>query len=680
MFTMSRWDRNNAIAAFIVAFFYLMCYASACQYSWCPEAAMVDDAYWNHPSVCSGGAYPGGSLNLRWPDAPFNNDTVELQSVQLSVSARSQGSKGTYMVIQVWNGRSWSYVSGGQVDFLGEYKYDLTYMFGPYTDGSARIKVFNSGHEELVIEQLRLDIEYESRLRGLTVVVRDCQTKERLEGVDVEVDDKIRQTYYNGEATFVLTKDEYYHITVGDDDDYRKGYAGVYLEDSEEVEVCVYKIEKPAVQVSGLEVDYDVIRFYLDNTGNVEETVQYSVEVNDEIIFSGHVTLEVGDEEMIAGSYYFPPGIHRVRVTAEAGWYTDSDSTTHYVEGETDNYRCSGNSVVRERITEWGSSRWELVEECEESCSQGVCVAYGETPYFDSDGSDWESCQVEITSFNYADNVVAGETATFVVRARNDGDSIRTVQLKLYADGDRQDNEGIGVAPGKTGEAELQFSPDSSGSVDIRVDAVACGHVMDSVSGVITVKPEPITPHIDYEWQDVPESPYPGEGDFYIQPYPEEVTAPPCEAAVFKVTIHSSEDREYSVLVMGFDEDELDYPKSVRVWGSEDIYVFVKAPDDEGSYRARVRVWSGDRVAEADLNIVVSADAALLGGQEASGLTGYAVTYSETSDLVLYALLGIIIVAVFVVLISRFYLSEQEQYDFASLEYEQSVRDASLAQ
>jgi len=664
-------SRNSAIAAFIVALFYLLCYASAYEYAECPDVAQVQNAYWNHPVPCAGGVYAHGSLHLKWPDAPFSNDTVEVQSVSLVLRIKSTGA---YMTIQVWNGHAWSFVSGGRIDFLGDYVYDLTNMPGPYADGSYRIKIANDGPGGLEIEHLELNIDYESNLKELTVLVRNCETNFRIKDAEVTVNGETVETGNDGEAEFTLPKNQYYEIEVGGED-YEKKYSGIYLDDGYDLEVCTYKIERPAVEVRDLEVEDDVITFYLENTGNVEETIQYNVKVNDDIIAEGYVTLDKGDEEEIVGSYDFEPGRHRVRVRAEVSGYADSDSTTYCVTGETENYRCSGKNVVREIIKSGCVSYWEMVEQCDEACSEGVCVAYGEYP-----GQAEGTCGIEITSLNYADNVVASEIGTFGVRVENNGETSRTVELKLYVDGKFKDKLGLRIASGKSADANFQFRL-AAGSRLVRIDAVACGYVSDTVSEIINVKARPtITPSEPDEEPEVPVSPpLPSETaqGFYIRITPNEFSAAPCEGVAFKVTVHSSQEEKYNVLVTGVQADLLRYPSTVTVWGLDEFYVFIKAPKEEGVYPIKVKVWLGSEATESNVKLVVGTGAGTSAGQGTDALTGF-VTYAQ-SGWVTYAFIGIVMAVVFIVLFMRFYMQEQE-YDFASLEYNQNVRQASVGE
>jgi hypothetical protein len=687
---------NKFIAAFLVAFFYLVCSASAYEYVQCPDSAQIDNAYWNYPQVCAGGVYPDGSLHLKWPDAPFTNDTVEVQSVSLNLRASSIG---TYLIIQAWNGRSWSHIYGGQVDFLGDYKFDLTYLPGPYLDGTARVKVFNSGREELKIEELTLAVEYESNLNDLTVVVRDCESNKRLEDVEVEVSDygtKIgeQETNDDGEAVFTLTKDRFYEIEAGGEDYYEK-YTGAYLDEDMEVEVCVYKYERAGVEVRDLDVEDGVIEFYIENTGNYEETIQYTVTVDDYAIFDGYVTLDVDEDERITGSYDFEPGIHKVKARAEVGGYADSDWTTHSVAGDTENYRCSGNNVVRERITSGGFSSWEVVEYCSETCSEGVCVSYGE--YYDQTG---DTCPIEITGvdYAYADDVGASEIQTFSVRVLNDDDVTRTVQLKLYVDGQLKDQEGLVIGSGRTATNDLQFRM-AAGLRLVRIDAVACGYVTDSVSELINVKRVTTTYQSTGQDDDTtgpdggpdgpgetPEpdtdEPTPQPSVLSIQVFPSEVVKDPCKGTAFKVTVSSPVDRVYDVQVTGIDEENVDYPSTVEVLRNKDFYVFVKAPEEAGVYPITIIVSHGEESVETVVKLTVSGNGAAPAGDSGEGDTGYdALTGFVTlaqSELVLYILIAIIIAGIFVVLIKRFYFSESS-YDFAKLEeYDQSVRRASI--
>jgi hypothetical protein len=139
--------RNDAIVAFTVAFFYLLSlgYAAAYEYDSCPDSVKVDNAWWSGTD-CEGGLYDSGTLYMKWSDAPFTNESVEVTSVTLTVSGVSQG---TDVYVYFWVNSRWYRMSLGTIDFSGDYVYELPYNPGPYMDSSMRIKVINRGSETL---------------------------------------------------------------------------------------------------------------------------------------------------------------------------------------------------------------------------------------------------------------------------------------------------------------------------------------------------------------------------------------------------------------------------------------------------------------------------------------------------------------------------------------------------
>lgn len=664
----NRTIKIEAVAAFIVAFFYILSYAGAYQYESCPNAAQVDNAWWN-PGACEGGIYQSGSLYFKWAEAPFDNQTMEITSVSLVVSTKS---KGTDMRIYVWNGNSWSSLSGGRIDFMGDYVYDLTSFPGPYMDGSLRIKITNDGFEELKIGSLKLSIEYESRMRTLSVLVRNCESNTRVRDAEVTANGVTVETNSDGIAELSLPKDEVYEIEIGGED-YHETSMRIYLDDDKELEVCTYIREIPEVAVYDLEVEDGVITFYIGNTGNFGDNVKYSVAINGNIITQSYVYIDEDGEERIMGGYDFQPGRHRVRARAELRGYADAESTTYCVTGETENYVCSGKNVVREIIKSGCVSYWDVVEQCEEGCSDGKCV-YGNGQAYPSD----ISCKAEITSLSYADNIVASELVNIDVKVKNTGQGTRKTELKLYIDGIAKDTKSLVIAEGRYDVGHFQFRM-SEGSHVLKIEAVSCDRVRDTISEVINVKPRPeIAP--SPEEPQVPESPPLSElSDVRIEAIPDEIRAAPGKGSVIKVTVYSSIENEYAIEVTGIGQEYVDYPGSITVWGREHFYVYLtSSPAMEGSSDIRIRVSKGALSAETKVTLHVGSDAAVAGSQDP--FTGL-VSFSQ-SDWIALALIVIVMAAVFAVLFRRFVAVEKAEgndYDFSKLEgYDHNVRKAAV--
>ena len=673
--------RNYIFAAFIAAFFYMLSYASAYEFSACPDAAQVDSAWWN-PAACEGGMYSFGSLYFEWMNAPFTNETEEVTSVSLMVRTKS---RGTDMDIQVWNGNSWSSLPGGRIDFLGNYVYDLTRLLpGPYMDGSQRIRIRNMGTQEMRIENLRLVVDYSGKLRTLTVIVKNCESDDSIEEAEVTVDGETAETGSDGMAEFPLPKGDVYKVEVSDGN-YQKTSANVYLDDDKEVELCTRKMDVAGVDIFDLEAEDDMVSFYVSNTGNFGDDVNYAVYVNDDAVTENHAYLTGGDEEMIAIGYEFAPGRNKVKVVASLRDKEDSESVSNCVAGDTENYACTGRNVVREVIRHECASTWEVVETCEEGCSKGSCT-YGGQVLDTSEGS----CKAQLSSLDFDDNIPANELETLSAKVRNVGSGTRSFELRLFVDGAQKDMKSIKVQEGTSETATFQFRLAAAGQHEARIEAFACRKLSDTVRQAINVKsPQsfipPVSPPTNPETPTAPPPVQPGN-ELSIDASPQNIETKPCTGSAVKVDVRSPVDASYNVEVTGMDKEFVDYPSSVAVnRGTGSFYLYVKSPTQEGNYSLRVRVSKGSLSDESEIKLVVSSNAAAgtAGGAAGSVLTGF-ISFAQ-SEWMAFLLIGILVLAVFIAFFMRYLFPTQQnkwdRYDFALLEdeYSRNVKRVALS-
>lgn len=671
---------NGAAVAFIVTFFYMLSYAGAATYDACPYSTKIDNSWWN-ANDCEGGIYGHGSLYLKWPDAPFTNETDEVMSVTLIVSGVSQG---TDFIILMWNGYSWSSLNGGRLDFSGDYVYDLYNLPGPYMDGSMRIKILNRGSETLHISSLRAVVEFESKIKEFTVTVKDCETNRKLEDVEVTADGITVETDNDGVAVLHLTKEKIYDVRIGGED-YNEITRRVYLYDDDDTEVCVYFQEDYAVDVDDLEVEDDIIEFTVENIGNVDNAdVRYWVFVNDETIFDGYMILDVGEDEDVVGSYNFPPGRHRVRARAQAGNYADSETVTYCTEGVTENFMCSRGNVAVEIIKDNCVSVWQVVEYCDEGCTDGACTADGEIP-----SSDSGACGAEITSFTYTDGVPANRYVNVDVSVMNTGNGDRDIAVRAYVDGRAKDREEVYVKRGETKTVNLRFRA-TQGTHTLKIDASACGSVRDITEGRITVKKATTLSAGVPEGREVEEAPETDEvKNIYIETTPKKLFSEQCEGVTFKVTVYPPTET-YRVSVTGVSQEWLHYPKVVNAFEGNDFYVYV-TPKEGGNYTLKVRVFTVDGEVSSTKEVKLYATprenrvtTPLSGEHNGAGedddLTGMA-TFTQ-SPMIGFLILTALIAVVMMLIFSRHYMVKTHDYDSnggtAHVDYDDEVRKTAV--
>jgi hypothetical protein len=683
-------SRNGAIAAFIVAFSMLIASASAATYDACPYSTKVDNSWWD-ANQCEGGIYGYGSLYLKWPDAPFTNETHGVMSVKLIVSGVSQG---TDFIILMWNGYSWSALNGGTLDFRGDYVYDLYSLPGPYMDGSMRIKILNRGPETLHISGIRAVVEYQSNVRDLTVTVRDCETNRKIDDVLVSTDGQEAETDDDGVAVLHLTKEKTYEVTIGGDD-YRDVKRTVYLYDDDEFEVCVYRFEDHAVLVDDLEVDDNVISFILENTGNIEnDDVRYWVYVDGNVIYDGYAILDPGEEEDIVGSYGFAPGRHKVRARAQAGDYVDSETVTHCMEGVTDNYICSSaGNVLREVIKEKCVSEWRIVEYCDEGCADGKCIEDGGVPAEEVHGG---VCDIEITSFSYADGIPANKYENLEVGITNAGEGSRYVDVRLYVDGKYREKMTLLVKEGETEDAEFRFKM-TEGTHTVKVIATACSGA-DTAANVVRIKVNaPVL-----ESGGVPEGREPEEApeieppeNIYIEIETGELLSRQCEGLAFQVTVHPFSET-YRLSITGIEQHWMSYPLVIEPANSDNVYVFI-SPEEAGNYTLSVKAWLKEyptvydekelplRItpkgldADEEAPVLVGAGEGGDEGAEEDEITGMAVF--TQSPLLGFMILAALIAVVMILVFTRHYMVETHDYESnwsAPVNYHDEVKKAAI--
>ncbi|UCD02733.1 MAG: hypothetical protein JSV63_03015 [Candidatus Aenigmatarchaeota archaeon] len=650
---------NELIAVALVAFLMLTAVAGAETYRACPASTKVENAWWDGTN-CEGDVYAPGSLYMKWADAPFTNDTIEVTGVTLTVSAVSQG---TEFKIEFWNGYSWSRISGGILDFRGDYVYELPFMPRPYADGSMRMRIINVGPETLHIENIEAEVVYESKIKKYTLTVRDCENNRRLEGVEVEVNGETFETDNDGEVVLLLPKDTVHEITIGGDD-YYNIQKNVFLRDDDEDEVCIQFREMHAVDVDDLELDGSVIEFTITNEGNVDnDDIRYWVYVDDNRIFEGFVELDPDEEEDIDVGYDFKPGRHRIRAKAQAGRYVDSESIVECFVGKTDNFVCGADGkVLREVITSTScASRWEVVKTCRYGCTDGKC---------DGEPVDDGVCGAEITSFSNTDIVPENMAVTVDVGVKNTGDSDREIAVKLYIDGRYADIEKVFVEVGQTEHVSFRFQY-SQGTHTIRVTASACGSEKDSTSGTVKIVAPALTPG-------VPEGRQPAEADpldtkriYYIETSAEKLETEQYKSVTLKVTVHPPTET-YMISVTGLDRDWFDYPKTVSSAEDGDFYLYI-TPQEAGEYTIKIRAWLEDdpavsKVKEVPLTVTpapveaVPAPAPAPAPEtEDDGVTGMAVF--EESPLLGFLILAAIIATIMILIFTRHYMVETHDYD-----------------
>lgn len=667
-------NRNNELViVFMIAFFYFLGSASAvAQYENCPYAAQVDDAWWN-PSRCEGGIYDHGMLYFEWIDAPFNNETTEIVTASVKMTSKS---RGTNMRMEIWNGYSWTSVSGGTIDFNGNYVYDITGIPASYMDGSLRIRFINDGFEELKIENLRLFIEHESRLKTLSVEVRDCNTRQRMRNVLVKVDDFEDETNRDGEVYFQLPKDDLYVVEIGGEE-FQEVTRNVFLRDNEEIEVCTYELEIPKINVNGLEVDDGIIEFNIENNGNFDGDVFFSIFIDDESAFEDTIYIEEGEDETIVYGYDFPAGRNRVRVMAELRGSSDDESVNYCVAGETENYMCSGNKVVKEIVNEGCASRWEVVEECDDRCSDGTCV------YGNGDGS---SCKAEIVSFNYKDNIFSSETETVELKVKNKASGTRKLKIRLFIDGSQNQEKEIVMESGETIKEQLLFRM-AYGTHTVKIEAFMCGKVRDTVTQEINVKRRstiivPLPDQDDDNGDDGNHDPV--NPSLSIDITPDSIQSGPCEGSAIRVTVNSPVEKDYQVQVTGISEELVDYPKTVKVKGLKHFYVYVKSPTKEGTYDFNIIVRNDDLTSKGLVKLVVDEQFANATSSEGSGgsFSGY-ITGSQ-STWAAVALMMVVVLMIFIMLLMKFYYytktEEAVEYNYPLInDYEEDVRRVAVS-
>ncbi len=677
-------SRNEAVAAFMVVFLMLIANVNAAVYEACPYSTKIENSWWDG-SQCEGGIYDYGSLYLKWPDAPFTNETHEVTSVTLIVSGVSQG---TDFVILLWNGYSWSSLYGGRLDFRGDYVYDLYNLPGSYMDGSMRIKILNRGPETLHISGISAVVEYQSKVRDLTVTVRNCENGRKLEDVEVTADGQEAETDDDGVAVLHLTKDRAYEVTIGGDD-YHDVKRRIYLYDDYSFETCVYRFEDHAVDIDDLEADENIISFILENTGNVEnDDVSYWVYVDGNVIYDGYAIIDPGEEEDIVGSYEFEVGRHKVMARAKAGNYADSETITHCVAGLTDNYMCSSSgNVIRESINDKCVSQWKTVEYCENGCADGRCTEDGGIPPEDvTDGV----CDIEITSFSYADGIPANTYEDLGVGITNEGEGRRRVDVRLYVDSEYEKKVTIYVDEGETGTADFRFKMEE-GTHSVKVIASACDG-KEKATNVVRIKVNPPA----FDSGGVPEGPEPGESpvidefpdNIYIEVGVDELFSEQCEGVAFKIAVFPQSET-YRLSITGVEQEWISYPSVIEPMQSDNVYVFV-SPEESGNYTLSIKAWLKEDTSvrdekEVELHVTPKSSGAtevfpvLVGPDEGDDVTGMAVF--TQSPLLVFMMLAAVVAAALILIFTRHYVVEDHDYESnwnAPFNYHDEVKKAAI--
>ena len=632
--------------------------AEALQYEACPAASMIDNAWWN-PSICDGGIYAPGSLYFKWEDFPFANSTIDVRSITLEITAKSPG---TNMQMLVWNGYSWTALSAGWMDFLGNYKYDLTNIPGPYMDGNVRLKIINTGPKDLQIQSIKLSAVFYSKIRTLTVVVRDCQTEDPVSGVDIKTGDETLKTGGNGKAAFPLPKDQYYRIEASNED-YYDYTTSVYLDADKETEFCMLKKEKHDARISGLDADDDVIRFYLKNTGNAKDTIYYNLMVGKTVIASDYYALDASDTERVDNYHTFLPGIYSIEAAAFIGGQEkDSQTITHCVSGMTEKYRCSGKFVQRQSIDSGCDTDWENVKECSEGCTNGQCVSESQQP-------DGDSCQVRISSISVSDKTWVGAQASANVAIANTGSSKAAAEATLFIDGIYAAKKSIAIDAGKTAAVIFQFSIRNPGKHMLKINTSACGKVKDSLAEEITaVQPSggPSPP--------APKPPATAQISVEVSP-PDEVKTWKCGNAVFGVAVSTTVPGTYNIDVKGIDQSWVDYPAELNVKGQETFYVYA-SPQEDGEYTIYITV-SGQGAPPKTVVVTVSASEENRAKPGSGALAGMLLAGASSWGWIV--LLFILLALALLAFLRSTGTFGQQEYDFRMLEYDRGVRKAALS-
>jgi len=236
------------------------------------------------------------------------------------------------------------------------------------------------------------------------------------------------------------------------------------------------------VDVYGLDVLYDNhVAADLRNTGSQTETITYRFLVNGRLAHVGALELAAGESEKVSFTHDFdvyqprkPEQYYEIVFEAESECgAVDSDEMAHVkvisVGDWTENYKCSGDWLLREFRYNDGGTAWVEYEHCKSGCNNGMC---GAPPV-----KVTQDCGVSIKDIDVHTYISGNEKVhALEVVTKNTGECPETMELNIYIDNLLEDSRAFALAEG--GNRKSVFYLFGPGPGEYAIEAVAeadCG-------------------------------------------------------------------------------------------------------------------------------------------------------------------------------------------------------------
>jgi hypothetical protein len=420
------------------------------------------------------------------------------------------------------------------------------------------------------------------------------------------------------------------------------GSDAVYIGGGQGCGVDVYSLE--------LTGDND-IRFRIRNTGDDDESVNYKIYVENELIIERNIYLNDGEWDSIeeSFSFYLSDSLVKVRATADCGAsdteYARSDG---YYDGMCQNkylneYRCSGSWLQRKYQYTDCSTIWVNSEYCSSGCSGSSCIGTGQ-------------CGVSIQRFEYQTSIVAGNAAYVTLEARNTVSSSETITLSLWVDGQLKDSFSSTVSQGMNLMRTFYYYP-TAGTHQILAKAETnCGSSDTRTAAVSVMQSGQPSP---YPYPTPTPTPTPSLPTA-VSIYPSSLETSLCSAAFVTIDIHNSVEQVYTIQVSGVPSDWVSYQsQNIVKAGDRQLFVYVE-PKEVGTHSISVTVTAGTerKTYQQDVSIYTAAPAAQPGAS-GDGITGY---LTDAAKNPVFWIVLIIIAGAIVVIVGAARLRPDEEF------------------
>ena len=240
--------------------------------------------------------------------------------------------------------------------------------------------------------------------------------------------------------------------------------------------------------------------------------------------------------------------------------------------GFTSQYACDGAIQQRQYKYRNCTTTWVAQTLCSGGCYDGSCS-----------GPPTPNCGVQITSFDYTNNVMVGTSGYVTVSAKNTGDSTTRINTSLWVDSILRDYKYQNVNPNAEFIASLYYPSGTSGQHTITIKSkTGCGSEdsRGSFINTVTEPNQPVGPN--------PPGPTPPQPKAtLVSFYPSFIDSELYTSKIVGVSIVSSKSQDFTITATGLPDGWIQLTSPVAVSDERTAYIYV-TPKATGNYTLHV--------------------------------------------------------------------------------------------